>query len=85
MSRSSGATLLFELGFFGKVIHFGYFNSGLFRRNHDPIFLHSLAIHMYCFASLRKKKRKKETIRKKKKKKRKKEREKTRERIVANK
>jgi len=79
LSRSSGATLLLELGLLRKVVHLRYFTSGLFRRNHDSIFLHPLAIHMYCFASLRKKKQQEKKGKRKERKKEKKKR------IVANK
>jgi len=35
LSRSSGATLLFELGLLWEVVLFGYFTSGLFRGSYD--------------------------------------------------
>jgi len=48
------------LGLLWEVALFGYFTSGLLRRSYDSkAFPHSLAIHMYCFAFLKKIKNKK--------------------------
>jgi len=61
------------LGLLWKVVHLGYFTSGLLKRIYDSKFLHPLAIHMYfTFSFVKKKKKKKKRKEKKKERKKKK-------------
>ena len=68
MSRSSGATLLFELGSLWEVVLFGYFTGGLFRGSYDSkYFLIRLLFTGIVLLLFKKKEKKEEEKRKKKK------------------
>jgi len=63
LSRSSGATFLFELGLRWEVVLFWYLTSGLFRRSYDSkyLFIHLLftCIVLLLFEKKRKERKKK--------------------------
>jgi len=61
LSRSSGATFLFELGLFWEVVLFGYFTSGLFRRSYGSkyLFIHLLFTCTGLLLSEKKRKKRK--------------------------
>jgi len=69
LSRSSGATLLLELGLLWILVHIGYFICGLIRRDHALSLWSSCHSHIPCFCFSGKKREKRNVEKKRERKK----------------